>query len=470
MNLGERIYIFRTERKMSQDELARRIKVSRQSISKWENNLAVPDLNKIVKLSEELQVTLDELVKGEESKKKCEETEEILEVKKNRDSKRWLMSPVLILIITVLLRLIIAAIMNETYYLNYESAIEAYYDLRKYINVLFDGCVRVSIIVFVLSNVAFFVKNNTTEILRIIVYNVMCILGVFVTITIFFLCYPELDVSYFEYHSSFHGVYLNIILVLGICLIVYIWKLFNRIRRKEDSMKKIKKILSIMLAMLLSINSTCLFVEAAEGYTLEEAIEYLNEHKQVQVIKEDQTVAIEYEFQTDEDLIKAANYILENGFGAFNNEVTKRLQENFDKVDSEKQLNTRDADVLSKIVLIPREDGIYTISEVFGGIADFPNISEGIYTSNYWARLTYQVEVENGVMKKFIDPVTFEMESIAYGNFKSVVLNRGMSSTGASVTANYKMTRTYSEEILGIVINVFEDETTDWFVLYAYFE
>lgn len=67
---------------MSQDELAGKIKVSRQSISKWENNIAVPDLNKIVKLSEELQVTLDELVKGEESKKKCEETEEILEVKK----------------------------------------------------------------------------------------------------------------------------------------------------------------------------------------------------------------------------------------------------------------------------------------------------------------------------------------------------------------------------------------------------
>lgn len=112
-----------------------------------------------------------------------------------------------------------------------------------------------------------------------------------------------------------------------------------------------------MLATLLLMNSTCLFVEAAEEHTLEEAIEYLNEHKQVQVIKEGQTVTIEYEFQTDEDLIKAANYILENGFEAFNNEVTKRMQENFDKVASEKQVNTRDADVISKTVTIPREDG-----------------------------------------------------------------------------------------------------------------
>lgn len=157
----------------------------------------------------------------------------------NRFVKRWLAFPILILITTVLLRLIIAAIMNETYYLNYESAIEAYYDLRKYINVLFDGCVRASINIFVLSNVALLVKNlvkkNTTETLKIMLYNVVCVLGVFVTVTIFFLCYPELDISYFEYHSSFHDVYLNIILVLVICLIVYIRNLFNRIRRKEDS-------------------------------------------------------------------------------------------------------------------------------------------------------------------------------------------------------------------------------------------
>lgn len=64
MNIGERIYNFRTEKGMSQGDLAEKLDVSRQSISKWENNSAVPDLDKIIKLSEIFDITIDELVKG----------------------------------------------------------------------------------------------------------------------------------------------------------------------------------------------------------------------------------------------------------------------------------------------------------------------------------------------------------------------------------------------------------------------
>ncbi|MBE5951952.1 MAG: helix-turn-helix transcriptional regulator [Lachnospiraceae bacterium] len=67
MSLGETIYRLRTEKNLSQGDLAEMLEVSRQSISKWENNSAVPDLEKIVKLSEIFEVTLDELVKGEEA-------------------------------------------------------------------------------------------------------------------------------------------------------------------------------------------------------------------------------------------------------------------------------------------------------------------------------------------------------------------------------------------------------------------
>lgn len=64
MSLGERIYKLRTEKNLSQGDLAERLEVSRQSISKWENNNAVPDLEKIIALSEIFEVSLDELVKG----------------------------------------------------------------------------------------------------------------------------------------------------------------------------------------------------------------------------------------------------------------------------------------------------------------------------------------------------------------------------------------------------------------------
>ena len=65
MNLGERIYQYRMNKKLSQGDLAELLNVSRQSISKWENNTATPDLDKIVKMSEIFGVSLDELIKGE---------------------------------------------------------------------------------------------------------------------------------------------------------------------------------------------------------------------------------------------------------------------------------------------------------------------------------------------------------------------------------------------------------------------
>jgi len=65
MNLGENIYKLRAKKNMSQEELADALEVSRQSVSKWENNNAVPDLDKLVKMADLFGISLDELVKGE---------------------------------------------------------------------------------------------------------------------------------------------------------------------------------------------------------------------------------------------------------------------------------------------------------------------------------------------------------------------------------------------------------------------
>lgn len=65
MNIGEKIYKLRTEKNLSQGDLAEIVEVSRQSVSKWENGAAVPDLDKIIRLAEVFGITVDELVKGE---------------------------------------------------------------------------------------------------------------------------------------------------------------------------------------------------------------------------------------------------------------------------------------------------------------------------------------------------------------------------------------------------------------------
>ena len=63
--MGQRIVRLRTQAGLSQDALAEQLGVSRQSVSKWETDGSIPDLDKLVKLSKVFGVTLDELVKGE---------------------------------------------------------------------------------------------------------------------------------------------------------------------------------------------------------------------------------------------------------------------------------------------------------------------------------------------------------------------------------------------------------------------
>ena len=66
MTLGEKISSLRGAANMSQGDLAEKLNVSRQSISKWETDASVPDLDKLILLSDLFGITLDELVRSEE--------------------------------------------------------------------------------------------------------------------------------------------------------------------------------------------------------------------------------------------------------------------------------------------------------------------------------------------------------------------------------------------------------------------
>ncbi len=67
---GERIYELRNKNNMSQGDLADKLDVSRQTISKWENNMCLPETEKLVQLSEIFGVSTDYILKGEEKIKK----------------------------------------------------------------------------------------------------------------------------------------------------------------------------------------------------------------------------------------------------------------------------------------------------------------------------------------------------------------------------------------------------------------
>ena len=65
MTLGQNIARLRTQKNLSQGDLADALEVSRQSVSKWETDASIPELDKLLRLAELFGVTLDELVKGE---------------------------------------------------------------------------------------------------------------------------------------------------------------------------------------------------------------------------------------------------------------------------------------------------------------------------------------------------------------------------------------------------------------------
>ena len=72
MSLGTNISRLRAEHHLSQGDLAEALAVSRQSVSQWETDSSVPDLDRLVKLSRVFDVTLDELVMGAEPQLKVE--------------------------------------------------------------------------------------------------------------------------------------------------------------------------------------------------------------------------------------------------------------------------------------------------------------------------------------------------------------------------------------------------------------
>jgi transcriptional regulator with XRE-family HTH domain len=62
MGFFEKLKLLRKEKRLSQEELAALLKVSRQSVSKWESGQTYPEIDKLIILSDLFKVTLDDLI------------------------------------------------------------------------------------------------------------------------------------------------------------------------------------------------------------------------------------------------------------------------------------------------------------------------------------------------------------------------------------------------------------------------
>lgn len=73
MSFAEKIYLIRTKNKLSQEEMASKFNVSRQTISKWESGMSYPEIDKLISISEMFDVSIDYLLKDNENRKDMSE-------------------------------------------------------------------------------------------------------------------------------------------------------------------------------------------------------------------------------------------------------------------------------------------------------------------------------------------------------------------------------------------------------------
>ena len=72
MTLGQRLIELRKKKQLSQEEVADKLNVTRQTISKWETDTSTPDFDKIIPLCELYEISTDEILRGTKEKTKEE--------------------------------------------------------------------------------------------------------------------------------------------------------------------------------------------------------------------------------------------------------------------------------------------------------------------------------------------------------------------------------------------------------------
>ncbi len=101
--IGKFIAKKRSDKKLTQEELAKRLGVSDKAISKWENGHCLPDVSLFKDLCKELDITVNELLNGEDSKKSEDGYIKYLEYTKKKSNLRVIILSIVSLVVFVLM-------------------------------------------------------------------------------------------------------------------------------------------------------------------------------------------------------------------------------------------------------------------------------------------------------------------------------------------------------------------------------
>ncbi len=112
-NLGEKLFELRKAKNLSQEEVADKLGVTRQSVSKWETNQSTPDFDKIVPLCELFEISTDELLIGKrEDKKEIKEEKVLTKEEVRRKSAEIVSTSVFIYVLAVSIFIVAIDVLN----------------------------------------------------------------------------------------------------------------------------------------------------------------------------------------------------------------------------------------------------------------------------------------------------------------------------------------------------------------------
>ena len=111
MNLGKKIVKIRKDNKMSQEDFAEILNVTRQTVSNWENSKNYPDIETLIQISDKFNISLDILLKGDKEMIKN------IDMKVNNHNKL----KTLVIVLSVILLVVISFIVGSKVYNNYKE-------------------------------------------------------------------------------------------------------------------------------------------------------------------------------------------------------------------------------------------------------------------------------------------------------------------------------------------------------------
>jgi len=244
MKFGDNLKIIRKNKKMSQEQLAEKVGVSRQSVSKWETGEAYPEMNNILELCKIFNCKINDLVHTDMSDISSLDEEIVMNVVKFNESKQYkvkslsnvisLIGKIGGIVLKVAIPFLVIAMLLIPYIIN---------------NVKIDN----NEISFKTENIKL-LENNDIQIHNVIVMGIDKNITNEQLITMFnnnsnakIICYIELAL-----------LFLIIDLIIMIIVFRYVEKLFNNIKNNNtpftlDNVNYIKKISYLMISLIIII-------------------------------------------------------------------------------------------------------------------------------------------------------------------------------------------------------------------------